>query len=264
MVERPERRSVDGVSARLGGTREPTLVIVHGAGGNMDTTGAFADALGHRAFASVSLPGRDDSPGPPLDRAEALGAWLEGAIEKLGIGAHVALGYSMGGAVAIEYALRQPATLRGLALVSSGARLRVHPQILESFRQASETGIKAKPAHLMYQSDTDPALIARIDDAAARTPPASAYADWLAADRFDRLGQLGSPGPQGQGIQVPTHIVVGSLDPLTPPKYARYLARAIDGATLTELPNAGHYAISERATEVAASVEAFIETRCGG
>ena len=41
-------------------------------------------------------------------------------------------------------------------------------------------------------------------------------------------------------IRVPTQIIVGTEDTLTPPRHSRWLAERISGATLTEVPDAAH------------------------
>jgi pimeloyl-ACP methyl ester carboxylesterase len=42
------------------------------------------------------------------------------------------------------------------------------------------------------------------------------------------------------GIRLPTVIVVGELDPITPPRVAEAMQAAIPGARLVVLPGAGH------------------------
>jgi pimeloyl-ACP methyl ester carboxylesterase len=45
---------------------------------------------------------------------------------------------------------------------------------------------------------------------------------------------------------IPTHVLVGDHDLLTPVEHAERLADAIDGATLTVVPDAGHMLPLER------------------
>jgi pimeloyl-ACP methyl ester carboxylesterase len=45
---------------------------------------------------------------------------------------------------------------------------------------------------------------------------------------------------------IPTHVLVGSRDVLTPPSHARRIAEHVDGATLTVVPDAGHMLPLER------------------
>ncbi|MBI4729722.1 MAG: alpha/beta hydrolase [Acidobacteria bacterium] len=61
-----------------------------------------------------------------------------------------------------------------------------------------------------------------------------------------------------KAIRVPTLVVVGSSDRLTPPGAARRIARAIPGAKLAVIPGAGHMSMLERPKEFNARLEAFV------
>jgi pimeloyl-ACP methyl ester carboxylesterase len=58
---------------------------------------------------------------------------------------------------------------------------------------------------------------------------------------------------------VPTTVMVGSADVLTPPSHARRLASAIEGARMFVLPGAGHYLPLERDEAVSAELVAAVE-----
>lgn len=58
---------------------------------------------------------------------------------------------------------------------------------------------------------------------------------------------------------VPTTVMVGSADVLTPPAHARRLASAIDGARLLVLPGAGHYLPLERDEAVSFELVAAVD-----
>jgi pimeloyl-ACP methyl ester carboxylesterase len=154
---------------------------------------------------------------------------------------HVVLGHSMGGAVALEYALAAPPGLRALALVSTGARLRVHPSILAAF--APDGDAMWPPA----AASAD----ARGFGLPTSVPRATALSDWHAANAFDRMARV-------HEIGTPTLILVGDADQLTPVKYARFLHERIRGSQLVVLPDAGHGLPSEHADDVAEHVAAFL------
>jgi pimeloyl-ACP methyl ester carboxylesterase len=59
-------------------------------------------------------------------------------------------------------------------------------------------------------------------------------------------------------VRVPTLVVVGGDDRLTPPKYARYLAETIPGARLVEVADAGHFPQLEQPDAVNAALRAFL------
>lgn len=231
-----------------------TLVLVHGCG----TSGRFWDELlPHLEGVPVlapSLPGRAGSGEDPVETAEAGAAWLFERLSDCAIERAVVVGHSFGGAVAIEAALRGSAagaTVCGLGLVATGARLRVMPAILEAVTTAAETGVPAELGRFAYHPSSGAALIERLESIARKTPPATTRQDWMATNAFDRLGQLGS-------IDVPTLVIGGTADMLTPPKYARYLAENIAGARLVLLEDAGHMFPAERPAELAAALRQLV------
>jgi pimeloyl-ACP methyl ester carboxylesterase len=60
-------------------------------------------------------------------------------------------------------------------------------------------------------------------------------------------------------IQVPTLVVSGSVDHLTPIKYARFLTESISGARLTTIDGAGHMVMLEQSAEVEKAIREFLE-----
>jgi len=75
------------------------------------------------------------------------------------------------------------------------------------------------------------------------------YRDFMTHDRVDVLGVLGD---------VPTHVLVGSKDVLTPPSHARRIAEHAPGATLTVAPGAGHMLPLERETLVSGTLARLV------
>jgi 3-oxoadipate enol-lactonase len=86
--------------------------------------------------------------------------------------------------------------------------------------------------------------MARIDPAAYRI---GAEAVWL-ADQRDRAAAIG----------VPTLVLCGEEDRVTPPPLSSELAALIPGAKLATIPAAGHISNLERPAEFNSLVEAFI------
>jgi len=96
------------------------VVLVHGASGNMrDFATSILDDIAqrHRVIA-FDRPGHGWSERGPLDDVHADPAvqarLINGALKELGIGEHVLLGHSWGGAVAMAYALNHADDLKGL------------------------------------------------------------------------------------------------------------------------------------------------------
>jgi 3-oxoadipate enol-lactonase len=73
------------------------------------------------------------------------------------------------------------------------------------------------------------------------------------------VGRRPIPIPSLQTISVPTLVLVGELDVLTPVGHARELADAIPGAELVVIPGAGHHTPIEQPELVTAAIAAFLE-----
>ena len=245
-----------GGAQRGEGGRSPTLVLLHGSGGNSAVLRPLLEQLAALGVAAVApnRPGRLGSAGAPAATAAEAAEWLAGVIEALGLERVLLAGHSYGGGVAQEAALAasrgEPPwadRLAGVVLMGTGARLRVHPGILAAAAEAVARDEPMAVGAMAFHASTDPERIAAHDQAAALTPPAAVLADWEACDRFDRLGQLG-------GLQIPALVLAGASDPLTPLKYAQHLADAIPGARMRVWDDAGHMFVLERVEEVAAAL----------
>ena len=234
----------------------PTLVLIHGAGANHHAFDDLTVCLGGREMIVPSLPGRCGSLGEPKKSAAELASWLRKLLRTIGVGRALILGHSLGGAVALEYALGQGVDgadvpeLAGLILVSTGARLRVSPAILDAVRAAAQANMPCELPQEAWSREFDPAVVAHFEAGRARTPSSVALIDWMAADAFDRMQDLGR-------IDCPTLIVAGTTDRLTPENYAQYLHANIRGAKLDALYGASHMCIAERPAEVARHVLDF-------
>jgi pimeloyl-ACP methyl ester carboxylesterase len=66
---------------------------------------------------------------------------------------------------------------------------------------------------------------------------------------MDRVGTMG----------VPTLVVCGSDDMLTPPKYAHFLAEKIEGAQVEIIEGAGHMVMTEKPHEFNRRVMEFLQ-----
>lgn len=229
-------------------TKKPTIVLVHGAGNNHRTWEPLLEALEGVDVIAPSLPGRSGSQGPPLDTIPTVAAWIRRVADATHCADIIVVGHSAGGAVPIElgvlHALGEVPELVGIGLLCTGARLRVHPTIFQVVEKAASESSPADLAGLLWHPDADPGLVARARAARAEVPPLTELVDWRAADRFDRMNDVAS-------IRVPALVVSAEEDPLTPPKYGRYLAEHIPNATLVSIPGAGHMVPVERPDEIA-------------
>jgi pimeloyl-ACP methyl ester carboxylesterase len=229
---------------------QPALVLIHGAGGNLYHWPPTLRRLpGHDVFAP-DLPGHGRSPGPGCttiaEYAAVVAAWLD----HLALSPCVVAGHSMGGAIALALALGQAPQLRGLVLIATGARLRVHPDILHRVRD-DPVGVGRQVVAWAYGPQATPEQKRQYLRHLLAVDREVLYGDWLACDRFDVREQL-------DAVSVPTLILAGTADMMTPPKWAAFLAEHIPGADLAWIEGAGHMLPLERPAEVAAAIAGFM------
>lgn len=225
------------------------LIFLHGSGSCADAwyyqTGHFPDAD------AVDLPGHPE--GEPCTSIEDYVAWLKGYIDERGYRDVVLAGHSLGGAIAQLYALKYPGDLAGLILIGSGARLRVHPMYLEALEKARDDPEAFAQMRDMGQEHLEPGLRERLRRRAQEIGASVALSDMLCCDRFDIMDRV-------HEISVPTLVLCGSDDQMTPPKYGKYLADRIEGATLVIVDGGTHSVATEKPAEVNQAIDDLLAT----
>jgi pimeloyl-ACP methyl ester carboxylesterase len=249
-----ETRQIDGraVTFRHDPGRGPALVCIHGSADNHHVYDLLLEAMPDRERYAINLPGRAGTDGPPLERVAEMESFLSSFLDSEVTGEYIVVGHSLGGAIAIEHALAAPPErLAGIVLLATGARLRVHPMILQLFDQVAKSGAKIPPLPPgLYEQGADPDLVARASKDRELTPIETGGADWQAANSFDRMSDIAK-------INVPALIVAGTNDALTPVKYAAYMASQLPDAELHVIDGAGHMLVMERVDEVAGWIKRF-------
>lgn len=226
------------------------VLLIHGAGGNHLVWPAALRRLPGAAVYALDLPGHGRSSGAGRERVEEYACDVVSLMDGLGLAQAVLVGHSMGGAVAQMVALEYPERVAGLALVGTGARLRVAPAILEGIEENFVQVVSLLDAW-GWGAGADPRLVAAGRRMMLRAEPRVLLGDFRACDHFDVRERVGE-------IRAPTAVITGAEDVMTPPKYGQWLAERIPGAHFVLVPGAGHMVMLERPAEVAAAIQPLL------
>jgi len=242
----------------LGGSGQP-LVFIHGLGADNRTWDDQFDAFAvkykvvrydMRGYGRSSVP--TEAPYAHTDDLKAL-------LESVGIERACVVGQSMGGAVAIDFALAYPEAVRALVLVDP---------VLNGYEFSEETwnpifavaateGMQAALAFMIslpaFETvQANPALESRLMQIW------SDYSGWHFANR-DPIQNADPPAIERlERISVPAFIVVGECDFADHHAIADLLRRRLPDAQKVVLPGVGHVSMMEAPGQFNEKVAAFL------
>jgi pimeloyl-ACP methyl ester carboxylesterase len=178
----------------------------------------------------------------------------------------VLVGFSMGGYVAFQIALKHPTQVRGLILCDTRAvgdtedaaagRLKMANAVLNA--DSAEPALKAMLPKLLAPETHEqrPEVVAEVREMILRqTPGAIAAAQRGMARREDVRDEL-------KKIRCPVLGIVGTADAISTPKEMREIIDALPDARLEEVAG-GHMTPIENADAVTDAIKVFAESRSG-
>jgi pimeloyl-ACP methyl ester carboxylesterase len=234
----------------------PPLLFLHGAGG-LTGEDAFLNALAQKYHVHAPLlPGYGDSEEcQSLRDMQDITLHYLDLVDALGLKDPLLVGHSMGGMIAAEMAALDNHRLSRLALIApAGLWLDDHP-IPDIF------------SLVPYEY---PPLLFHDAEAGAKLMTAGTAFDnpeWLKnflvtnARQLGMAGKLLFPIPERglaqrlYRVRAKTLLIWGDSDKLISPVYAQAFKKAIAGAELVSIPEAGHMAIWEQTAKVVNALE---------
>ncbi len=237
----------------------PSILLIHGSG---VSAGAWVNQLrgSLTAFrvAAIDLPGHGKSDPIPQASVEGYAETVAEFLEALGSGPVLVVGHSLGGAIAIALAAQRPHAVTGLVLLASCAKLpwadsswgRLLPYVPGPLWKTFFISTAQK---LLFAPGV-PGHAVSLGMQELRSCRAETILKDLQAAKAMDLTQ------QATGLDVPTLILCGSQDRLTPPALSADLKGLIPGSRLTLVEGAGHMLLLEVPTRVNEEVLNFAKS----
>jgi pimeloyl-ACP methyl ester carboxylesterase len=250
----------------------PTLVFAHGYVENVDVWHYPRLALRDK-YRMVFYDQRShgDSGRSPIDHITMgqLATDLKSVIDETTRGPVILIGHSMGGMTVMEFARNYPEyfddQVKAALLVntSSGRLMVTNPnfhRLAPLVRRGSPVitwarGAVTRPmiARLLTGPDVRPEHVDMIEQMVNRSNPST----------FTHFSPLFTTLDTSEGFptlgRVPTTVIGGVSDHLTPISHSRYIAKQIPDATLVELDRVGHFSMFENSERVIEVIETVAE-----
>ncbi len=200
-----------------------------------------------------------------------LAADLRTLLETLDLHDALVVGHSMGGMTVLRFCVDHPDVLAervaGIGLVATAAVAPMPAPVaalvskpgqrlvkrLEEGRKVPQYGFKDNAfstlvARFAYGKEPPGAAVAVTREMLESVPPAGLMTSMIKIMEYDTREALAD-------VDVPSFVVVGTRDGLTPPPNARLIAELLPGCELHELKSAGHQIMQERPGELAQLID---------
>ncbi len=249
------------------GEGEPAVVLLHAFPLRAAMWEPQLDALSSTTrVVAPDLLGFGGTDAPDDPDAYSVDAWagqVAGLLDHLGLGRVILVGLSMGGYAALAFVRRHPDHLAGLVLadtrpgpdapeVAQRRRAQIDQVRRQGTAELNETllgGLLGEHARRHRPDVVDTAR--RLMD--------SSPAGFIGA--LEAMIRRPDATPDLATVEVPTLVVVGDLDTLSPPDVARTMHAAIPGSILATLSDAGHLSNLE-APDAFSAVVGHLVGRC--
>jgi len=246
----------------LTGDKEPVLVFSNSLGTNFSMWDPQMaelqrhfrilryDTRGHgQSSITSSLPHGDYT-------IEQLGRDVVGLLDSLRLDRVHFCGLSVGGMIGIWLGIHAPERLRRLVLCNTAARIGTKEMWNARIATVRKDGMKPVAAAVIERWFTpefrasSPEKVARAQQMLENSPPAGYSACCAAIRDMDQREKVAQ-------IKVPTLVIYGGKDPVTPSSDAHFLAEQISGAVEVEL-SAAHLSNVEQAGAFTHAVSDFL------
>jgi 3-oxoadipate enol-lactonase len=240
------------------------ILLIHGLGSNNNLWNFLPRSLYENYnFIKIDLPGHGKSiPFNANFSLKRCAKIIERFLDRTDQSNVYLLGLSMGGAIALQFALDFPARVKGMVLISGWSfcdwdfkvRLQGYINMLENFGVEELVDRFILPRDFTKEfSLENPNILYKYKEMKAEQSKEAYIASCHACMQFDIRENLGD-------IRIPIFLIAGDLDVLTPPYHSKILLENTRNSKLVVFHDCGHIPFIEKPNEFTFHVIDFLST----
>lgn len=235
----------------------PTVVFIHGAGFDHSTWALHTRWFAHHGFGVLApdLPGHGRSAGPALSSIADMADWTAALLDAAGAGKAQLIGHSMGSLISLETAARHSDKVSALSLIGTAATMTVGPDLLRAAEANEQDALDMVSIWgLGFKAELGGSLAPGLwmhggaQAVLKHCQPSVLFRDLSACNAYANALQAAAT------VKVPTTLILGERDMMTPTKAGKALGAAIPHARTVVVPGAGHMIMAERPDELLAAL----------
>src|ERR1700690_354494 len=236
---------------------QPTIVLLHGAGFDHTTWALHSRWFAHHGHGVLApdLPGHGRSSGAPLPTIADMADWTAALLDANGAAKAHLIGHSMGSLIALETAARHPEKVSAISLIGTAATMSVGPDLLRAAEANDHAAVDMVSIWgLGYQAELGGSLAPGLwmhygaQRVLEQSRPGVLFNDLSACNAYQNALAAAAK------IVIPTTLILGERDMMTPAKAGQALAAALPNSRTVILRGAGHMMMAERPEELLAAL----------
>lgn len=234
----------------------PAVVFIHGAGFDHSSWALHTRWFAHHGFGVLApdLPGHGRSR-PSLASIAEMADWTTALLDAAGVSKAHLIGHSMGSLISLETAARHPGKVSALSLIGTAATMSVGPDLLKAAEANDQDAIDMVSIWgLGFDAELGGSLAPGLwmhggaQAVLRHCEPGVLFKDLSACNSYANALTAAA------SVKVPTTLILGERDMMTPAKAGKALAAAIPHAKTVVVPGAGHMIMAERPDELLAAL----------
>jgi pimeloyl-ACP methyl ester carboxylesterase len=237
---------------------QPAIVLLHGAGFDHTAWALQSRWFAHHGYGVLApdLPGHGRSSGAPLPTIADMADWTVALLDAAGAASAKLVGHSMGSLIALEAAAQHPARVSALGLIGTAATMTVGPDLLKAAETNDHAAIDMVSIWgLGFQAELGGSLAPGLwmhsgaQRVLEKCRPGVLFNDLSACNAYQNALVAAAK------VTVPTTLVLGERDMMTPARAGKALAAALPNSRMVVLPGAGHMMMVERPDELLVALQ---------